>query len=140
MFIDGTGIYEGTYGPGETIPDANCEANGGLLSGGFIPSLGGQKCGFLYGPRFNLVNEEERTNLYAAVTHEMDNGVTVRGELGFAKNEYWIIHSLRLIQTFLSRLFSRDRLAALSMALFVGTVVRSVRKRPRLSHRVTLRH
>ena len=87
VFIDGTGIYEGTYGPGETIPDANCEANGGLLSGGFIPSLGGQKCGFLYGPRFNLVNEEERTNLYAAVTHEMDNGVTVRGELGFAKNE-----------------------------------------------------
>ena len=87
VFIDGTGIYEGTYGPGETIPDANCEANGGILSGGFIPSLGGQKCGFLYGPRFNLVNEEERTNLYAAVTHEMDNGVTVRGELGFVKNE-----------------------------------------------------
>jgi hypothetical protein len=26
-------------------------------------------------------------NLYAAVTHEMDNGVTVRGELGFVKNE-----------------------------------------------------
>ena len=87
VFIEGTGIYEGTYGPGETIPDANCEANGGILSGGFIPSLGGQKCGFLYGPRFNLVNEEERTNVYAAVTHEMDNGVTVRGELGFAKNE-----------------------------------------------------
>jgi len=87
VFIQGTGIYEGTYGPGETIPDANCEANGGVLSGGFVPSLGGQKCGFLYGPRFNLVNQEERTNVYAAVTHEMDNGVTVRGELGFAKNE-----------------------------------------------------
>ena len=87
VFIDGTGAYAGTYGPGETIPDANCEANGGILSAGFIPSLGGQKCGFLYGPRFNLVNEEERTNVYAAVTHEMDNGVTVRGELGFAKNE-----------------------------------------------------
>ena len=87
VFIQGTGIYEGTYGPGETIPDANCAANGGVLSGGFVPSLGGQKCGFLYGPRFNLVNEEERTNVYAAVTHEMDNGVTVRGELGFAKNE-----------------------------------------------------
>ena len=87
VFIQGTGIYEGTYGPGETIPDANCAANGGVLSGGFIPALGGQKCGFLYGPRFNLVNEEERTNIYAAVTHEMDNGVTVRGELGFVKNE-----------------------------------------------------
>ena len=33
VFIDGTGIYEGTYGPGETIPDANCEANGGHLVG-----------------------------------------------------------------------------------------------------------
>ena len=87
VFIEGTGSYAGTYGPGETIPDANCEGNGGLLSAGFIPSLGGQKCGFLYGPRFNLVNEEERTNVYAAVTHETDNGVTVRGELGFAKNE-----------------------------------------------------
>ena len=87
VFIDGTGDYAGTYGPGETIPDANCEANGGILGTPFIPSLGGQKCGFLYGPRFNLVNEEERTNLYTAITHEMGNGVTVRGELGFAKNE-----------------------------------------------------
>ncbi len=87
VFIDGAGAYAGTYGPGETIPDANCEASGGILSGGFIPSLGGQKCEFLYGPRFNLVNEEERTNLYAAVTHDMDNGITVRGELGFVKNE-----------------------------------------------------
>ena len=88
VFIDGgTGAYAGTYGPGETIPDANCEANGGVLSGGFVPSLGGQKCGFLYGPRFNLVNEEERTNLYAALTHDMDNGISIRGEIGFAKNE-----------------------------------------------------
>jgi len=87
VFIEGTGDYAGTYGPGETIPDANCEANGGIYGAAFIPSLGGQKCGFLYGPRFNLVNEEERTNVYAAITHDMDNGVTVRGELGFAKNE-----------------------------------------------------
>ena len=87
VFIDGTGDYAGTYGPGETIPDANCEANGGIYGTPFIPSLGGRKCGFLYGPRFNLVNEEERTNVYAAIMHNMDNGVTVRGELGFSKNE-----------------------------------------------------
>ena len=87
VVIEGSGGYAGPYGPGETIPDANCEANGGILSGGFIPSLGGQKCGFLYGPRFNLVNEEERTNVYAAITHDTDSGITVRGELGFAKNE-----------------------------------------------------
>lgn len=87
VVIEGSGGYAGPYGPGETIPDANCEANGGILSGGFIPSLGGQKCGFLYGPRFNLVNEEERTNVYAAITHDTDSGITVRGEIGFAKNE-----------------------------------------------------
>ena len=87
VVIEGSGGYAGPYGPGETIPDANCEANGGILSGGFVPSLGGQKCGFLYGPRFNLVNEEERTNVYAAITHDTDSGITVRGEIGFAKNE-----------------------------------------------------
>ena len=92
--LTGTGAYAGTYGPGETIPDANCAANGGIVSGGFVPAGaygpgtgGGSKCGFLYGPRFNLVNEEERTNIYTALTHEMENGVTVKGELGFAKNE-----------------------------------------------------
>lgn len=87
VVIEGSGGYAGPYGPGETIPDANCEANGGVLSGGFVPSLGGQKCGFLYGPRFNLVNEEERTNVFAAITHDTDSGITIRGELGFAKNE-----------------------------------------------------
>jgi iron complex outermembrane receptor protein len=92
--LTGTGDYAGTYGPGETIPDANCAANGGVVSGGFVPAGaygpgtgGGSKCGFLYGPRFNLVNDEERTNIYTALTHEMENGVTVKGELGFAKNE-----------------------------------------------------
>ena len=85
VVIEGSGGYAGPYGPVETIPDANCEANGGILWV-LLPS-GGQKCGFLYGPRFNLVNEEERTNVYAAITHDTDSGITVRGEIGFAKNE-----------------------------------------------------
>jgi iron complex outermembrane receptor protein len=34
-----------------------------------------------------LVNEEERTNVFAVLTHEMDNGISVKGEIGFAKNE-----------------------------------------------------
>ena len=37
VVIEGSGGYAGPYGPGETIPDANCEANGGILSG-FVPS------------------------------------------------------------------------------------------------------
>ena len=89
-----SGAYAGTYGFLDTIPDANCVENGGVPGAGFVPAGaygpgtgGGSKCGFLYGPRFNLVNEEERTNVYTAITHNMDNGVTIRGELGFAKNE-----------------------------------------------------
>ena len=95
----GTGAYAGTYNLLETIPDANCEANGGVLPGaGFVPAGafdavygvptgGGQLCGFLYGPRFNLVNDEERTNLYASMKRDMANGVTMKAELGFVKNE-----------------------------------------------------
>ena len=83
----GTGAYAGTYNFLETIPDANCVENGGVPSGGFVPTVGGEKCGFLYGPRFNLVNDEERTNLYASMKRDMTNGVTMKAELGFVKNE-----------------------------------------------------
>ena len=83
----GTGAYAGTYNFLETVPDANCVANGGVPSGGFVPTVGGEKCGFLYGPRFNLVNDEERTNLYASMKRDMTNGVTMKAELGFVKNE-----------------------------------------------------
>jgi iron complex outermembrane receptor protein len=83
--VEGTGAYAGTYNFLETIPDANCEANGGVIGPGFAGA--GNRCGFLYGPRFNLVNEEERTNVYAAITHDTDSGISIRGEIGFAKNE-----------------------------------------------------
>ena len=95
----GTGAYAGTYNLLETIPDANCVANGGVPSGGFVPANpsntdygglptgGGGKCGFLYGPRFNLVNDEERMNLYGSMKRDLANGVTMKAELGFVKNE-----------------------------------------------------
>ena len=82
--LTGTGAYAGTYGAGENIPDPNCTSTPG---GVIIPQPRGSRCGFLYGPRFNLVNEEERTNVYAALTHDTDNGISIRGEIGFAKNE-----------------------------------------------------
>ena len=46
-----SGIYAGSY-PKETtfVPDPNCENNGGILDGSF--------CKFLYGKRFNIVNDE----------------------------------------------------------------------------------
>ena len=83
----------------------------------------------LYGPRFNLVNEEERTNLYAAVTHEMDNGVTVRGELGFVKNEVLDNPQSPSYPNLSFPTISQDRPVALSTVSFVGMDVHLVRKR-----------
>ncbi|MEM1403719.1 MAG: TonB-dependent receptor [Pseudomonadota bacterium] len=80
----GTGDYAGTYNPGENIPDPNClSSDGGVL----IPQASGSRCGFLYGPRFNLVNEEEQTQLYGNLTHSFANDVDMRIELGWTKNE-----------------------------------------------------
>ena len=72
--------YEGSDGPYETHPGSNCEANGGILSGGFIPTLGGQKC-FLT-DQDNFVKRKSAPISMQPLRHEMDNGVTVRGEYG----------------------------------------------------------
>ena len=79
-----SGSYEGFYYYGENVPDANCVANKGVLFDnaniyGAVPGLsgfdGGQRCGFYYGDRFNLVNDEDHSSLYASVTTELANGV-----------------------------------------------------------------
>ena len=51
------GDYAGVY-PNETtfVPDPKCEANGGVLDGSF--------CRFLYGERFNIVNDESHKKAY----------------------------------------------------------------------------
>ncbi|MFK7730934.1 MAG: TonB-dependent receptor plug domain-containing protein [Pseudomonadales bacterium] len=77
------GDYAGTYGPGENVPDPNCTGNGGLL----IPQASGARCGFFYGPRFNVVNEEERNQLYTNVVHEFANSMTLTAELGYTKHK-----------------------------------------------------
>ncbi|MEP6389458.1 MAG: TonB-dependent receptor [Halioglobus sp.] len=78
-----SGDYAGTYSPGENVPDPNCSANGGLI----IPQASGARCGFFYGPRFNLVNEEERNQLYGNVTHDFSDTLSLTAELGWTKNE-----------------------------------------------------
>jgi iron complex outermembrane receptor protein len=90
----GTGDYAGNYAFVETVPDANCEANGGLLGTPFVPAGafgagtgGGSKCGFLYGPRFNIVNEEEKSQLYANLTHEFSDTLSMMAELGWTHHE-----------------------------------------------------
>ncbi len=52
-----SGIYAGDYPNQITfVPDPNCESNGGILDGSF--------CRFLYGERFNIVNDESHKKNY----------------------------------------------------------------------------
>jgi len=77
------GDYAGTYSPGENVPDPKCAANGGLI----IPQASGSRCGFAYGPRFNIVNEEESEQLYGNITHAFSERLSLIGELGYTHHE-----------------------------------------------------
>ena len=79
-----SGPYAGTYNLGQNIPDANCVANAGILVPtaniyGAVPGLGGfndgQRCGFYYGDRFNLVNDEDHKSMYASVKTTLASGI-----------------------------------------------------------------
>jgi iron complex outermembrane receptor protein len=67
-----SGPYAGTYTAFQNVPDANCVANNGII----IPQGSGERCGFLYGDRFNLVNDEKHQSVYLSVKTEMANGTT----------------------------------------------------------------
>ena len=56
------GLYAGTYTEGQIVPDPNCAENGGRLSGGF--------CRFLYGTRFNIVNDEDHQKFYFSLSNK----------------------------------------------------------------------
>ena len=56
------GLYAGTYIEGQIVPDPNCAENGGRLSGGF--------CRFLYGTRFNIVNDEDHQKFYFSLSNK----------------------------------------------------------------------
>ena len=73
-----SGPYAGTYNIYESIPDANCAANKGVLLPQAAPApglSGGTRCGFYYGDRFNLVNTEEHSSVYLSSKTSFDNGV-----------------------------------------------------------------
>ncbi len=78
-----SGDYAGSYAPGENVADPNCTTNGGLS----ISQASGSRCGFHYGPRFNVVNEEERDQLYGNITQEFESGVNLIAELGYTRHE-----------------------------------------------------
>ena len=55
-----SGLYAGSYNKNQTVPDPNCVENGGVLAG--------PRCKFLYGERFNIVNDEDHLKGYLYFT------------------------------------------------------------------------
>jgi len=77
------GPYAGDYAAFENIPDANCVANAGII----IPQGSGERCGFAYGPRFNVVNEETRKHVYTNLKHDLGNNLMFNAEVMWANVE-----------------------------------------------------
>ena len=61
------GLYAGSYEANQWVPDPQCENNGGVIDGSF--------CKFLYGNRFNIVNDEDHSKAYANLTFERSSNV-----------------------------------------------------------------
>ena len=58
-----SGLFAGVYPKvSQFVPDPNCEENGGVLDGSF--------CRFLYGERFNIVNDEDHQKIYLNFSKE----------------------------------------------------------------------
>ena len=61
--IVSSGLFAGVYPKAsQFVPDPNCEENGGVLGGSF--------CRFLYGERFNIVNDEDHQKIYLNFSKE----------------------------------------------------------------------
>ena len=76
-----SGPYAGTYSAFQNVPDPNCIANKGIL----VPQASGSRCGFVFGPRFNIVNDEEHNQLYASLKTVLTSGIDA--ELDYLKAE-----------------------------------------------------
>ena len=60
-----SGDYSGSYSAGDWVADPNCLENGGVIQGPF--------CKFLYGTRFNIVNDEDHEKFYLNYKKKVDN-------------------------------------------------------------------
>jgi iron complex outermembrane receptor protein len=74
-----SGTYAGTYSAFQNVPDPSCVANKGIL----IPQASGSRCGFKYGPRFNIVNDEDHDQLYVSLKTVLTSGINA--ELDYLK-------------------------------------------------------
>ena len=52
------------YDSGQKIPYPECESNGGTL-------VNNETCGFNYGERFNLVNDEKHEKIYTYINYDL---------------------------------------------------------------------
>ena len=60
-----SGLFAGVYPKAsQFVPDPNCVENGGVLDGSF--------CRFLYGERFNIVNDEDHQKIYLNFSKETE--------------------------------------------------------------------
>ncbi|MCY7297368.1 TonB-dependent receptor domain-containing protein [Alteromonas sp. a30] len=70
------GPYAGSYVAGENVAAPNCSAFGGTLAA----QPNGERCTYQYGVHYNVVNEEEREQVYASLNSEFsDMTLTVTG-------------------------------------------------------------
>jgi iron complex outermembrane receptor protein len=78
------GAYAGSYGAFQNVPDPTClDDSLGML----IPQAYGSRCGFNYGPIYNLVNTETRAQLYSNLSHDFDNGNELFLDVSWSSNE-----------------------------------------------------
>lgn len=78
------GAYAGSYGAFENVPDPTClDDSLGLI----VPQAYGSRCGFNYGPIYNLVNTETQAQLYSNISHDFDNGNELYVDLSWSSNE-----------------------------------------------------
>lgn len=77
------GPWAGTYAAGEQVGNPNCAAVGGN-----ILDLDGDgdidRCGFKYGLHYNIVNEEEREQYFASLTHTFANDIEFKSALTYS--------------------------------------------------------
>ncbi len=67
--------YAGTYSDGDNVAFPGCDGIGGVT----LPRTNGARCGFRYGLHYNVVNEEEREQLYGAFSTAFgDNELKVK--------------------------------------------------------------
>lgn len=73
-----SGPWAGTYIAGENVGSPNCDAvNGVPIDRANDPGTL-DRCGFRYGLHYNIVNEEERDQYYASLTHDFDNDMQLK--------------------------------------------------------------